>query len=103
MPLYLVPPASASPPESAQASGGPRGGWGRRRPPRPAGVHRLQVGEAAGPLRQGQPRIRCGEEMGARKGHIAVAVMGLLLCVVVTAASVQDRDAARPLLWRLAA
>lgn len=29
--------------------------------------------------------------------------MGLLLCVVVTAASVQDRDAARPLLWRLAA
>jgi transposase len=29
--------------------------------------------------------------------------MGLILCVVVTAASVQDRDGARPLLWRLAA
>jgi hypothetical protein len=29
--------------------------------------------------------------------------MGLILCIVVTAASVQDRDGARPLLWRLAA
>ena len=29
--------------------------------------------------------------------------MGLILAVVVTAASVQDRDGARPLLWRLAA
>jgi thioredoxin 2 len=28
--------------------------------------------------------------------------MGLILCIVVTAASVQDRDGARPLLWRLA-
>ena len=28
---------------------------------------------------------------------------GLILCVVVTAASVQDRDGARPLLWQLAA
>src|SRR5258708_24681273 len=29
--------------------------------------------------------------------------MGLILCVLVTAASVQDRDGARRLLWRLAA
>jgi transposase len=29
--------------------------------------------------------------------------MGLILAVVVTAASVQDRDGARPLLWKLAA
>jgi hypothetical protein len=29
--------------------------------------------------------------------------MGLILCIVVTAASVQDRDGARPLLWQLAA
>ena len=27
--------------------------------------------------------------------------MGLLLAVVITAARVQDRDAARPLLWNL--
>jgi transposase len=36
-----------------------------------------------------------------RKRHIAVDVIGLLLTVLVTAASVQDRDAARPLLWNL--
>jgi hypothetical protein len=30
--------------------------------------------------------------------HIAVDALGLLLAVVITAASVQDRDAARPLL-----
>jgi len=36
-----------------------------------------------------------------RKRHIAVDSMGLLLAVVITAASVQDRDAARPLLWNL--
>jgi len=35
------------------------------------------------------------------KRHIAVDVIGLLLTVLVTAASVQDRDAARPLLWNL--
>jgi transposase len=44
-----------------------------------------------------------GKKIEGRKRHIAVDVMGLLLCVVITAASVQDRDAARPLLWRLAA
>ena len=36
-----------------------------------------------------------------RKRHIAVDVMGLLPVIVVTAASVQDRDGARALLWRL--
>jgi transposase len=36
-----------------------------------------------------------------RKRHIAVDALGLLLAVVITAASVQDRDAARPLLWNL--
>ena len=39
--------------------------------------------------------------MNGRKRHIAVDAMGLLLAVVITAASVQDRDAARPLLWNL--
>jgi transposase len=36
-----------------------------------------------------------------RKRHIAVDVTGLVLAVVITAASVQDGDAARPLLWNL--
>jgi transposase len=44
-----------------------------------------------------------GKKIEGRKRHLAVDVMGLILSVVVTAASVQDRDGARPLLWRLAA
>jgi transposase len=44
-----------------------------------------------------------GKKIEGRKRHLAVDVMGLVLAVVVTAASVQDRDGARPLLWRLAA
>jgi transposase len=44
-----------------------------------------------------------GKKIEGRKRHIAVDVMGLLLCVTITAASVQDREAARALLWRLAA
>jgi hypothetical protein len=36
-----------------------------------------------------------------RKRHIAVDTIGLVLALVITAASVQDRDGARPLLWNL--
>jgi transposase len=39
--------------------------------------------------------------VNGRKRHIAVDATGLLLAVVITAAPVQDRDAARPLLWNL--
>src|ERR1700752_2837541 len=41
------------------------------------------------------------KKVNGRKRHIAVDAKGLLLAVVITAASVQDRDAARPLLWNL--
>jgi putative transposase len=41
------------------------------------------------------------KKVNGRKRHIAVDTMGLLLAVVITAGSVQDRDAARPLLWNL--
>jgi transposase len=44
-----------------------------------------------------------GKKVNGRKRHLAVDTCGLLLVVMVTAASVQDRDAARPLLWRLRA
>jgi transposase len=44
-----------------------------------------------------------GKKVNGRKRHLAVDTLGLLLVVLVTAASVQDRDAARPLLWRLCA
>lgn len=39
-----------------------------------------------------------GKKINGRKRHIAVDTLGLLLAVVVTAASVQDRDGACPLL-----
>jgi transposase len=41
------------------------------------------------------------EEDGGCKRHIAVDATGLVLTVVIIAASVQDRDADRPLLWNL--
>jgi transposase len=44
-----------------------------------------------------------GKKINGRKRHIAVDTLGLLLCILVTAASVQDRDGAKPLLELLAA
>ena len=41
------------------------------------------------------------KKVNGRKRHIAVDTAGLLLAVVITAASVQDRDGTRPLLWNL--
>ena len=41
------------------------------------------------------------KKVNGRKRHIAVDATGLLLTTVITPASVQDRDAARPLLWNL--
>ncbi|MFI7136192.1 IS5 family transposase [Nonomuraea sp. NPDC050153] len=49
--------------------------------------------------------VTCGYDSGKKikgqKRHIAVDTLGLLLAVIVTAASVQDRDGAHPLLARL--
>ncbi|MGH3626113.1 MAG: IS5 family transposase [Mycobacteriales bacterium] len=42
-----------------------------------------------------------GKKTNGRKRHIAVDTIGLLLAVLVTPASVQDRDGARPLLTQL--
>lgn len=52
--------------------------------------------QAAETRRQDQLRLRCGQDKD-RKRHIAVDTLGLLLTVMVTAASTQDRDGARPL------
>jgi putative transposase len=41
------------------------------------------------------------KKVNGRKRHIAVDTGGLLLAVVITAASVQDRQGARPLVWNL--
>ncbi|WP_181387479.1 IS5 family transposase [Streptomyces sp. Act143] len=42
-----------------------------------------------------------GKKVAGRKRHLVVDCLGLVLAVAVTAASVQDRDAAVPLLQRL--
>lgn len=42
-----------------------------------------------------------GKKLSGRKRHLVVDCLGLVLTVAVTAASVQDRDAAVPLLQRL--
>ena len=42
-----------------------------------------------------------GKKVNGTKRHLAVDTIGLLLTVLVTAASVQDRDAAKPLLRNL--
>jgi predicted transcriptional regulator len=47
-----------------------------------------------------QPARHNGKKINGRKRHIAVDTAGLLLAVVV-AASTQDRDGAKPLLWNL--
>jgi Transposase DDE domain len=40
-----------------------------------------------------------GKKINGHKRHIAVDTGGLVLAVVVTAASTQDRDGAKPLMW----
>lgn len=42
-----------------------------------------------------------GKKINGTKRHIAVDTLGLLICVLVTAANIQDRDGARPLLQKL--
>ncbi|GAA4720908.1 IS5 family transposase [Phytohabitans rumicis] len=44
-----------------------------------------------------------GKKTNGRKRHIAVDTCGLLLAILITGGNIQDRDAARPLLWALRA
>jgi hypothetical protein len=46
-------------------------------------------------------RSDAGKKINGRKRHIAVDTTGLLLTVLITAADIQDRDAARPLPWNM--
>jgi transposase len=50
---------------------------------------------------RGRRGYDAGKKINGTKRHLAVDTIGLLLTVLVTAACVQDRDAARPLLWNL--
>jgi transposase len=52
-------------------------------------------------IARGRRGYDAGKKVNGTKRHIAVDTAGLLLTVLITAASVQDRDAAKPLLWNL--
>lgn len=75
----------------------------RHRPAPSAAVIDSQSVRAADTVARASRGWDNGKKVNGRKRHIAVDTLGLLLAVVVTPASVQDRDGARPLLWRLRA
>jgi transposase len=72
-----------------------------RRPGPTAAVIGSQSVKAAETVARGSRGYDAGKKVSGRKRHIAVDTIGLLLTVLVTAAGVQDRDGARPLLWNL--
>jgi len=74
-----------------------------RKPEPTAAVIDSQSVKAAETVARASRGFDAGKKINGRKRHNAVEAMGLLLVVVVTATSVQDRDGARALLWRLRA
>jgi transposase len=77
-----------------------RAAAGRKAAPAAAVIDSQSV---KGPEMTGRARrgYDAGKKISGTRRHIAVDALGLLLTVLVTAASVQDRDAARPLLRNL--
>jgi len=72
-----------------------------RKPEPTAAVIDSQSVKAAETVSKDNRGFDAGKKVAGRKRHIAVDTIGLLLTVLVTAADVQDRDAAKPLLWNL--
>jgi len=75
---------------------------GRHRQPTAAIIDSQSV-KAADAVGKDSRGYDAAKKTEGRKRHLAVDRMGLILAIAVTAASVQDRDGARPLLWKLAA
>src|SRR5207237_3091705 len=73
----------------------------RRRPEPTAAVIDSQSVKAAETVGRASRGYDAGKKINGRKRHIAVDTIGLLLTVLITAAGVQDRDGAKPLLWNL--
>jgi putative transposase len=70
------------------------------RSPQPtAAVIDSQSVRAAGTVPKASRGWDAAKKVNGRKRHIAVDTTGLVLDVVITPASVQDRQGARPLLW----
>jgi transposase len=72
-----------------------------RTPDPTAAVIDSQSVKAAETVGKNSRGFDAGKKINGRKRHIAVDTIGLLLTVLVTAAGLQDRDAAKPLLWNL--
>ena len=72
-----------------------------RKPEPTAAVIDSQSVKAAETVARASRGYDAGKKVNGRKRHIAVDTIGLLLTVLITAAGVQDRDGARPLLWNL--
>ena len=72
-----------------------------RRPEPTAAVIDSQSVKAAEEVSRASRGYDAGKKVNGRKRHIAVDTIGLLLTVLITAAGVQDRDGAKPLLWNL--
>ena len=73
---------------------------GRRAAPS-AGIIDSASVKAAETVGAGTRGFDAGKKINGRKRHIAVDTAGLLICILVTGAEVQDRTAARHLLARL--
>jgi transposase len=67
-----------------------------------AGIIDSQSIKAAATVGAPSRGFDAGKKINGRKRHIVVDTLGLLLCVLVTTASTQDRDGAKPLLQHLA-
>jgi len=72
-----------------------------RKPAPTAAIIDSQSVKAAEEVARSSRGYDAGKKVNGRKRHIAVDTIGLLLTIPITAASVQDRDAAKPLLWNL--
>ena len=72
-----------------------------RKPEPSAAIIDSQSVKAAEEVARSSRGYDAGKKVNGRKRHIAVDTIGLLLTIPITAASVQDRDAAKPLLWNL--
>jgi transposase len=72
-----------------------------RKPAPTAAIIDSQSVRASEEVAQAGRGYDAGKKINGRKRHITVDTIGLPLTVLVTAASVQDRDAAKPLLWNL--
>jgi transposase len=73
----------------------------RRKASPSAGIVDSQSVKGAGTVPAASREYDAGKKVNGRKRHIVVDTIGLLLVVMVTAASVQDRDGGRGILGRL--